>query len=316
MIRIMRVGKLITATLIFILAGLVTNPSSATATKPCAKMGAEKKVAGISVPACKVFYATKSAIRYPADSPRVKYGVVVAGESGPNTSAIFYDRKNEQMLFQSSLVPSALYNKKEAVQYIFQATLRKNKIVALKPVLFVPTRTMLKPFENSQFLGQINNLTPAAGINDSDWIRWNFNKIDVSSKLPGTFVNLKDSVRESQMREPPAPCAPALLSLEGDTKWYSNIFGSTDSISMYWDPGMHSRMNSEYVVSMSSGITYMSSAPSINMLLKKKVNIGAVAQWSIHGNPMETPYMFAKGSGLGYTPGFSTQTPVTGCSIN
>jgi len=316
MIRIMRVGKLLVATLIAILAGLVTSPISASAAKPCAKMSAETKVAGISVPTCKVFYATKSAIRYPADSPRVKYGVVVAGESGSIKSATFYDRTNEQMLFQSSLVPSAMINKKEAVQYIFQATLRKKKIVALKPVLFVPTRTMLKPFENSQFLGQINNLTPAAGINDSDWIRWNFNTIDVSSKLQGTFVNLKNSVRESQMREPPAPCAPALLSLEGDTKWYSNILGSSESISMYWDPGMHSRMNSEYVVSMSSGITYMSSAASINMLLKKTVNIGSVSQWSIHGNPMETPYMFTKGSGLGYTPGFSTQTPVIGCPIN
>jgi len=316
MIRNMRARTLITATLVAMLPTFVTSPISAIVAKPCAKMGATIKVAEIVIPTCKVFYATKSAIRYPADSSAVKYGVAVVGESGSNSSATFFDRKNRQVLFQSSLVPKALSNKKEAVQYIFQATFRKQKIVALKPILFVPTSTMLKPFVNSQFLGQVNNLTPAVGISDSDWIRWNFDRVDAQGKLQGTFVNLKNSVRESQMMEPPAPCAPALLSLEGDTKWYSNIFGTTDGISMYWDPGMHSRMNSEYVVSMGSGITYMSGAPSINTLLNKTVNIGKVAQWSIHGNPMGTPYMFNKGLGLGFTPGFSAQTPVTNCSAN
>lgn len=312
----MRVRTLIAATLLGMFPSLVTSPISAIVAQPCAKMGATIKVAEIVIPTCKVFYATKSAIRYPADSLTGKYGVVVVADTESHKSAIFFDRKNRQIPFQSSLVPKALYDKKEAVQYIFQATLRKQKIVALKPILFVPTSTMLKPFVNTQFLGQINNLTPAGGISDSDWIRWNFNQVDVHGKLQGTFVNLKKSVRKSQMVEPPAPCAPALLSLEGDTKWYSNIFGTIDDIAMHWDPGMHSRMNSEYVLSMGSGITYMSSAPSINTLLNKTINIGKVSQWSIHGNPMGTPYLFDKGIGLGFKPGFSAQTPVTNCSVN
>jgi len=310
----MRMVKLIPPILLAFVAGLIISPSSASPVKSCLSMGNKIKVERVSVPTCKQFYASGSAIKFPVDSKTAKYGVVVAGETGSSLKATFFDRNNKQTNIAQSLIPKTLVDKKQAVQYIFQATLRKQKIVSVKPVLFVPTGTMLKPFVNSQFLGQINNLTPAVGINDSDWIRWNFNQVDVHGKLQGAFVNLKTSVRTSQMTEPPATCASALLSLEGDTKWYSNVFGTTDDISMYWDPGMHSRMNSEYVVLVGSGITYMSGAPSINTLLNKTVNIGKVAQWSIHGNPMGTPYMFDKGLGAGFTPGFSKQTPVIACS--
>lgn len=302
--------------LLAFVAGLIIGPASASSVKPCLLLGTDTKVEKVSVQTCKKFYSSGSAIKFPVDSKTVKYGVVVSGESGSSLKATFFDRNNKQTIFAQSLIPKTLVDKKQAVQYIFQAKLRSQKIVSIKPVLFVPTKTMLLPFVNSQFIGQVNNLTPVDGINETDWIRWNFNQVDSNGKLQGKFVNLKSAVRVSQMMEPPAPCEPALIALEGESQWYSKILGNDENIFMYWDPGMHTRMNSEYVVSMGGGITYMSTAPSVNVLMKTKIKIQNVDSWTIHGNPMGTPYLFDAGLGFGFATGFSAQTPVISCVVN
>ena len=310
----MRSVKIISSILLAVLAGSIVNPVAAAPTKACSLVGISIKIAKVSVPTCNEFYSRGSAIKFPADTAAFKYGVVASAGSSASSNATFFDRNNKQILFAQSLLPKPLANKKEAVQYIFRATFNKKKITSIQPVLFVPASTMLKPFIGTQFLGAVHNLIPADGINNDDWIRWNFNQLDSHDTLQGTFVNLNNSVRVSQLLEPPAPCAFALLSLESDTEWYSRIVGTTDAISMYWDPAMHSRMNSEFVVAMGTGITYMATAPTINVLLKSTMNIQSVTTWTIHGNPMGTPYMFDKGMGLGFVPGFSQQTPVVGCS--
>jgi hypothetical protein len=284
------------------------------ASKPCLAMGASVKIGYVSVPTCAKFYTTKSAIRLPSDNANVKFGVIVTGQSGSSAMAALMDRKNKSTSLSGKLVPSVLVGKKEAVQYIFQATIKHGHVTKLTPVLFVPTTTMLKPFFNTQFIGTVNNLIPADGINASEWIRWNFNQLNSDQRLSGQFVNLNQAVRASQMMEPPAPCEPALLSLDSKDGWYSSILGTSSAIAMYWDPAMHTRMDSEYVVVMSSQITYMTSAPSINTLLSSTVHIASAKSWSIHGNPMGTPANFDAGLGMGFTSGFSAQTPVVNCA--
>ena len=287
--------------------------SSDAVTAPCKFMGLRIKLDNFSVPSCANFYTHSSAIHLPADSPTAIYGVVVCNMAQSDLSATFYDRKNQTRKLPKGFVPKSIRGVKSAAQYVFKASLRSGKIIGLHPVLYIPTSTMVKPFSNSQYIGSVNNFAPVEGINTSDWVRWDFSTVDSSKKLAGTFVNLNKSVRASQMMEPPAPCEPALSVLEESTGWYTKIFGTNDAISLYWDPGMHTQMDSEYVVAMNSGITYMTGAPSINTLLAKTVRISAVTSWSIHGNPVGTPYNFEPGLGLGFVTGFSAKTPLVSC---
>ncbi|MBU6347825.1 MAG: hypothetical protein KGQ38_04355 [Actinomycetales bacterium] len=292
---------------------LLQNAQAKSVAKPCSKMANSVKVGNTTVPTCAKFYSSKPAIKSPADSKNEKYGVVVVGESGSDSVGALYDRSKKQTSFPAKLVPLPLRGKPEAVQYLFRAKLVKSKIVKLTPVLYVPKLTMLQPFENTQFLGQVNNLTPAEGINESEFIRWHFNNSDNQNRVVGRFMNLNDSVRMSQMVEPPAPCATSLATLQGSGDWYTKILGKSDEIYLQWFPAMHTRMDSEFVVQMSDGASYMSGAPTINALLKQKMDISKISSFTIHGNPMGTPYQFTTGLGMGYSPGFSVQTSAPSC---
>lgn len=306
-------GTVLIATLV--LAGIGLSISEAKTSKPCQTMGKAVKLGKVSVSTCAKFYSSKPAIKMPADTKTEKYGIVIVGESGSDAIGTLFDRKNKRTNLSAKLVPASLINKPEAAQYIFKARLHKSKIVALTPILFVPKSTMVRPFVKTQFLGSAMNLSPAESISESDLIRWKFDSLTTKGEVAGKFLNLKNSVKMSQMVEPPAACATSLTELEGSTGWYTKILGTNDDIFITWFPAMHARMDSEFVVKMDGGlgVTYMSSAPTINSLLANKLDITAIDTFSIHGNPVGTPASFV-GEGLGgYQAGFSAQTPADPC---
>ncbi|NBY15873.1 MAG: hypothetical protein EBQ72_06005 [Actinobacteria bacterium] len=289
--------------------------SQAKTESPCKRMGKSVKVGKVSVPTCTKFYPSKPAINFPSDSKTAKYGIVIVGESGSDSLGTLFDRRNKRTSFSAKLVPAGLSGKPEAAQYIFKAKLKKSRVVSLTPVLYVPTSTMVQPFVGTQFLGKVNNFSPADSINDTDLIRWKFDSLSTDGLVAGKFLNLKNSVKMSQMVEPPAPCATSLSQLEGATGWYTNLLGTDDAIYLVWYPAMHTRMDSEYVVKMNGGlgVTYMSAAPTINTLLIKKLDITLITTWTIHGNPVGTPYSFDTQGVGGFPAGFGPQTPADPC---
>ena len=285
----------------------VETSAATTSGKPCLVMGAAVSVAHKPVSTCAAFYKKGTAIHIVKDIPTTRYGIVLVPTTRPAQSAVLINRDGAQTTMPIKFVPTGLRSDPVISQYIFRATLRKGKIIGLKPFLFVPTETMVKPFAQSQFIGTVHNMSPASGIASTAWMRWNFTNIDVEHKLQGRFVNLNSAVRASPILEPPAPCRAPLNNGGATSAWYSKTLGTSESMTMFWDPAMHAPMDSELVVVTGSGVSYMTSAPSINTLLKAKLDTTRDYSFTIHGNPMGTPYQF--------TGSFTALTTVRSCTL-
>ena len=294
--------------MVLAVACVTTSQASTSATpKPCLTMGKPIRVAGTSVATCASFHKTGSAIHIERDTMTARYGLAIVSLSQPPTATLT-DRAGVESLLSVKFVPAVLHGKKELSQYIFRATLRNGKIMSAKPVLYVPVGTMVKPFGSTQFIGTVNNLKPDEGIDSSAWMRWNFSKLNTQQKMKGRFVNLNSAVRINSILEPPAPCQAPLNNGPALTAWYSRVLGTAESLSLYWDPGMHMPMDSELVVAMGSGLSYMTSAPSINVLMRKNLDMARKYSFNIHGNPMGTPYQF--------TGNFSPVMPTRACTLD
>jgi hypothetical protein len=302
--------KVVLATMLLALINvpfLDTSMASAK-TKPCLTMGRAVAIASISVDTCAVFYHTGSAIHVEKDSTSARYGLVFVTRTQPPQSSTLINRSGESVSVPINLVPKSILSGKTLSQYLFRAGLRKGKVVSLKPFLYVPLSTMVKPFRDTQFIGTVNNLSPSDGVGPGAWMRWNFSTLNSQKQLSGQFVNLNSAIRIGPILEPPAPCQPPLNNGEVPTEWYSRVLGTSEKLSLYWDPAMHMPMDSELVVVMGSGVSYMTSTPSINALMKSKLDTRRKFSFNIHGNPVGTPYQF--------TGTFSAQTPVRACSLN
>ena len=175
------------------------------------------------------------------------------------------------------------------------------------PALFVPLTAPPNAYRNKVFIGEVTNLLPATGVPPTDFVRMDFSAAFTDkSALKGTFTNLTQSVRRSQMIEPPAPCQAALTGLDtARNDWYSAIFGSNKAITLVWDPAMHAPQDSELVNYVGGGIGYMTHSPTLLELMKGHIDVTAAKQFMIHGNPMGTPASFS-GS-------FQNQFPIRTC---
>ena len=294
--------------MVLTMASLETSQArTVAAPKPCLTMGKPILVAGKAVATCTAFYKTGSAIHIERDTKTTRYGLAIVSLSQPPTATLT-NRSGVQTPLAVKFVPAVLHGKKELSQYLFRATLRNGKIMSAKPVLYVPVGTMVKPFGSTQFIGTVNNLKPDDGIDSSAWMRWNFSKLNAQQKMQGRFVNLNSAVRINPILEPPAPCQAPLNNGPALTAWYSQVLGTAESLSLYWDPGMHMPMDSELVVVMGSGLSYMTSTPSINVLMRKNLDIAREYSFTIHGNPMGTPYQF--------TGNFSPVMPTRACTLD
>jgi len=302
--------KVVLATILlaFINVPFLDTSMASAKSKPCLTMGKAVAIAGKSVDTCAVFYQTGSAIQVEKDSASARYGLVSVTRTQPPQSATLIDRGGTSVAVPIELVPLSMRTGKALSQYLFRAGLLKGKVVSLKPFLYVPLSTMVKPFRDTQFIGTVNNLSPSEGVGASAWMRWNFSTLNSQKRLSGQFVNLNSAIRIGPILEPPAPCQPPLNNGEVPTAWYSGVLGTSEKLSLYWDPAMHMPMDSELVVVMGSGVSYMTSTPSINALMKSKLDTRRKFSFNIHGNPVGTPYQF--------TGTFSTKTPVRPCSVN
>jgi hypothetical protein len=110
-------------------------------------------------------------------------------------------------------------------------------------------------------------------------------------KLGGDFTNLNKSVKTGMMFEPPSPCAYSLMApANGD--WFTKVLGRSSAIHLEWNPAMHAAGDSELVMFMGSGVSYMSPGPHVYDLLKTNLDAWTYREFTIHGNPVGTPYQF------------------------
>ena len=278
-----------------VLAALATTPGAAVATavKPCKEMGPLVTINRLAVPSCKTLYSSGAAIRLPKDSRTVKYGVL-----DTLTTATFIDRAGQRLTVTTKLTPKeptiGAGGMKSYSQVVYQASLRNDKITKVTPALFVSTKTVLRPYLNQSFIGELTNLLPDADVPATDFVRMDFGASFTSEgALSGSFTNLVNSVRRSQLLEPPAPCEPALLGVDSARDaWYAKIFGTSPAVTLAWDPAMHGPQDSELVIYVGGGISYMTHSPTLLELMKGNLGIRAQKQFTIHGNPMGTPASF------------------------
>ena len=280
-------------------------PADAATAKPCASLGKAVQLNGVSVPVCAALYASGSAIRLPRDTTAVRYGVL----STLSTAHLLL-RTGKQLSVRSTLVPKAPQvgaGAKSYSQVIYRAAVRGGKVSRLVPALFVPTTTPLRAYRQKLFIGEINNLGATDGLPASDFVRLDFSgTFSADGALKGTFANLTQSVRRNSILEPPAPCEAALLGLDqARNDWYAPILGNSANITMAWDPAMHGPLDSELVIYLSSGISYMTHSPTLLELMTGHIDAAAQQQFSIHGNPMGTPAWF--------TGSFQTAFPLRTC---
>ena len=304
--------------------GVVVAAPAAAAVQPCAAMGSPVYVGKVRVPVCTAFAKGSTAVRLPADTANSVYGMVSEGFGGimgarragavgqngtrfaqsgqraraqtgnaPTAAAYLTTRSGKQVLGQASLVPTALRGKQTLMQFLFKATLKNGKLATLTPILFVPLSTMVKPFIGLQFAGSLANLNATEGVPESAVFRWNFGTSINNGSLSGTFPSLNSTVLAWAMREPPRDiCAEALRSNDAATAWYSPVLGISGLIRISWNPAMHAPGDSELVVFMDGGASYMTSAPRLHELLRTNINPWQERTFTIHGNPMGTPYAF------------------------
>ncbi|MEI7655311.1 MAG: hypothetical protein WCJ22_00875 [Actinomycetes bacterium] len=282
-------------------AAITSAPAShaAAAPTPCAAMGTAIKVGAIKVPACSAFHKGSIAIKFPVDTATTAYGMVYERSTGMfgmpaadrNSSAVFVDRNSKETTATGALVPKSLQGARSLVQYIFKATKQRGRIKTLAPVLFVPLGTMVKPFAGLEFRGTVASMGAPDNIDPNAWVRWDMNSHIANGKLGGDFTNLNKSVKTGMMFEPPSPCAYSLLApLNGD--WFSKVLGTSPRIHLEWNPAMHTAGDSEFVMFMGSGVSYMTAGPRVHDLLKSNLDPQGYREFTIHGNPMGAPYKF------------------------
>ena len=160
---------------------------------------------------------------------------------------------------------------------------------------------MIRPFINTSFVGEVNNMSPPDGIPVAQWVRWDFGSAFSSYSLgqntiralDGTFVNLHNSTTFSPCKLCDVlVCEPSLCANASACAWYEGFWGASPAMQLYWNPAMHLPGDSEFVPVFSSAITYMSGAPRPNELLVSNVDLTKEYTFVIHGTPIGTPQNF------------------------
>eukprot|EP00798_Chlamydomonas_sp_ICE-L_P023147 gene23148-30351_t len=272
---------------------------------------------------CESFYkAPGSPIRGSRDTDRTKLGYIERSFDG---GLIFKDRKSKDWKLEPSValfVLQSFEDYSERIQMLWKATMNEGTVIRAQPVVYVPYTSVLNRLGNTRFVGHVVNYSPTDELPKEVKVIWSFySTAEIRGRgkrgavLRGRFENLlQDSWHDGE-------CVPGLCSLDlSQTKsttmktcdYYTDLFGTTGDLLLYWDPNMHAPGDSEMVVEFSSGVSYMdhfyqlselltvvefssgvsymdhfyqlSELLTVSPILRKEYSFG------IHGNPVDTPY--------------------------
>jgi hypothetical protein len=231
----------------------------------------------VGVPSCATFYPTGRAIHLPSDTATTKYGTLF-------DSFGFTDRHGHH--YDSSVTEG--WSNSLASQVLVRATIDgSGSVSAVTPVLYVMPAAVLKLFTGRSFIGLITNMNPPAGVKHFPWFEMDFYQTISNNHLWGVFQNYRKGVQWQHMRR----CRVPIMHTVAEHHWYEHIVGPTNKVYLSWSPAMHAT-DSELVLHFSSGVSYMRGLrPTASLLLGRLDNQG-MFRFTIHGNPMNTPYLF------------------------
>ena len=254
--------------------GAVPPALAGDADQPCAAMGTAE-AAGQQVPSCEKFYGSGAAIRVPADTSRVVYGVL--------NGSTLQTRSGDLPVAGSAWTPY-----QDAFGLLLRARVAQGKAVDPKPVVLVSQRAVLAPFATLQSSATVAWMSPPSGVSDAPAL------LRFDSRTSATIVNYAHGVRVG------GRCLPALAGTAAEKSVYRPFFGS-GALTVYWTPGMHAPPDSEIVLDSPTGPSWMSPGPQVVGLLEGPWSPTRVS-FTIHANPIGTPATISGALGPGTSP--------------
>lgn len=234
-------------------------------------------VGTFTLPTCATFYDRGAAIHLPNDSSTTKYGVLF-------DTIGFQDRFGTT--YGSDVTLGLAPNVAGAI--IVKATLTNNRVSAAEPVLEILPAAVLKRYTGKAFIGLVKNMNPARNVKPYPWFQIDFFQRIRNGRVYGEFLNYRVGIRWNHMKH----CRYAVMRTAAEHRWYRPIVGPTNKVALGWNPAMHAS-DSELTLTFSSGVSYMRSLPPTASLLRRNLKSPGLYEFTIHGNPVGTPYQFS-----------------------
>lgn len=220
------------------------------------------QIDGRTVATCQAFYASGPAIRVPADTAAVVYGVLSDGT--------FITRSGDLPAAGRAWAPYA-----STFGLLIKARVAKGKAVDPRPVVLVSQRAVLTALAGHHAHAEIQWMSPPEGVSDAGAL------IAFTSRTSASILNYHRGAKID------GHCMPAIATTPAEKSAYAPFFG-TGTLAVYWTPGMHSPTDSEIVLDSPSGPSWMSPGPQIVDLLTKPWKPTRIS-FRIHANPIGTP---------------------------
>ena len=227
----------------------------------CAQIGEYVPMLNHQVPTCALLWtAGRSSIVLPADTPRVKYGVLSMPGSGkaPN---MFIDRTGRQYAFPATQGNRWLtIGPRKVSQTILAVELKNNQIVTSFPVLFVADDALTDRFAGKTFIGRTANVTGTANIKMWTRIDWQPG-VSINDGLYGKITNYKQNVLDAGV------CREALVKQHPDM--VKSRFGQKGKIELTWRHGLYAGQASTLTIITDTTASFSHPAPSTLLLTQK-----------------------------------------------
>lgn len=231
----------------------------------------------VTLPTCATFYDRGSAIHLPADTATTKYGVLFDTVGFTDRYATNYP--SDVTLGLTPQVAGAI---------IVKATITSGRVSAAEPVLEILPAAVLKRYTGKAFIGLVKNLNPPSNVKHYPWFQMDFYQRIRNGRVFGEFLNYRVGIRWNHMKH----CRYAVMRSAAEHRWYRPIVGPTNKVTLGWNPAMHGS-DSELTLTFSSGVSYMRGLPPTASLLRRNLKSPGLYEFSIHGNPVGTPYQFS-----------------------
>ncbi len=242
----------------------LASPAGDTST-PCPTMSTAQ-AAGQTVPTCEAFYGSGAAIKVPADTTTVVYGLLNAGTL-QTRSGDFPASSDAWQPYET------------AFGLLVRARIVDGAAVYPRPVVLVRQRPVLQPLLGTHARAAVEWMSPPAGVQDGTAV------LAFTSRTSATVLNYHRAARID------GRCVPGLATTNATKAAYAPYLDS-GTLEVYWTPGMHSPTDSEIVMDSPSGPSWMTPGPQLLDLLGGPWKPTKV-DFRIHANPIGTPATIA-----------------------
>lgn len=242
-------------------AGAAARTPTGDAVAMCAAMGTTT-VARTSVPTCRAFHGSGSAVRVPADTAAATYGV--------------WDGSG--LLTRTGTIPTSGddWDQLTDVRGLYiRASVVGGQAVDPVPALLVKSSAVLDPLVGLQARVKVTWISPPDGAADATAL------LRFPSRTTAQIATYRHGLRVD------GACIKSLAKSPADRALYAPYFAKGD-LELLWFPAMHMELDSEIVIDSPSGPSWMTPGPALIDLLSSGWQPSRVS-FTIHANPIGTP---------------------------